>query len=89
MQTEAAKRNEQPPLGGTTMKLFSLLKKFRNDESGAVTVDWVVLTAGVVGLGLVAVQIIMPAIGDQGRAINTAVGTHVATGTGGNNLGEP
>ena len=72
------------------MKLItSLLKKFRNDESGAVTVDWVVLTAGVVGLGLVAVQIIMPAIGDQGRVINTAVGTHVSSGTSATNLGSP
>ena len=33
------------------MKLF---KKFRNDEDGAVTVDWVVLTAAVVGLAVAA-----------------------------------
>lgn len=26
---------------------------FRNDEDGAVTVDWVVLTAAIVALGLV------------------------------------
>jgi Flp pilus assembly pilin Flp len=31
------------------MKFF---KKFRNDETGAVTVDWVVLTAAIVGLGI-------------------------------------
>lgn len=31
------------------MKLF---KNFKNDESGAVTVDWVVLTAAIVGLGI-------------------------------------
>ncbi len=30
------------------MKLFD----FINDESGAVTVDWVVLTAAIVGLGI-------------------------------------
>ncbi len=29
-----------------------LLKKFRADEAGAVTVDWVVLTAALVGLGV-------------------------------------
>lgn len=28
------------------------LKKFTDDQTGAVTVDWVVLTAAVVGLGL-------------------------------------
>ncbi|WP_028030308.1 Flp family type IVb pilin [Gemmobacter nectariphilus] len=38
------------------MKLFSLLKKFRADESGAVTVDWVVLTAAIVGLGVVVIN---------------------------------
>ena len=34
------------------MKLFKLAKNFTNDESGAVTVDWVVLTAAIVGLGI-------------------------------------
>lgn len=34
------------------MKLFNLVKNFRNDEDGAVTVDWVVLTAAIVGLGI-------------------------------------
>ena len=29
-----------------------MFKNFRNDESGAVTVDWVVLTAAIVGLGI-------------------------------------
>ena len=32
-----------------------IYKFFVNDESGAVTVDWVVLTAGIVGLALAAV----------------------------------
>ncbi|RLK11423.1 hypothetical protein CLV75_1425 [Ruegeria conchae] len=31
--------------------MFSTIKKFANDENGAVTVDWVVLTAAVVGFG--------------------------------------
>ena len=31
------------------MKLF---KTFMRDEDGAVTVDWVVLTAAIVGLGI-------------------------------------
>ncbi|MBJ3761250.1 hypothetical protein ILP92_00600 [Maribius pontilimi] len=34
------------------MKLFKLAKTFRNDEDGAVTVDGVVLTAAIVGLGI-------------------------------------
>lgn len=33
----------------TTYKKFAA---FRTDEDGAVTVDWVVLTAAIVGLGI-------------------------------------
>ncbi len=32
--------------------MLQCLAKFLNDEEGAVTVDWVVLTAAVVGLGM-------------------------------------
>ena len=32
--------------------MFAIVKNFANDESGAVTVDWVVLTAAVVGLAI-------------------------------------
>ena len=32
--------------------MLNLLKNFAKDESGAVTVDWVVLTAAIVGLGI-------------------------------------
>lgn len=38
------------------MKLLNIFKSFKNDESGAVTVDWVVLTAAIVGLGLVVLN---------------------------------
>ena len=34
------------------MKLFKITRKFKQDEDGAVTVDWVVLTAAIVGLGI-------------------------------------
>jgi Flp pilus assembly pilin Flp len=32
--------------------MFNFIKTFRADEDGAVTVDWVVLTAAIVGLGI-------------------------------------
>ncbi len=32
--------------------MMNLIKNFRRDEDGAVTVDWVVLTAAIVGLGI-------------------------------------
>ncbi|MFP7673798.1 hypothetical protein ACG74X_10650 [Marivita sp. S0852] len=34
--------------------MTSFLNTFRKDEDGAVTVDWVVLTAAVVGLAVAA-----------------------------------
>ena len=34
------------------MKLLKLAQNFKRDEDGAVTVDWVVLTAAIVGLGI-------------------------------------
>ena len=33
--------------------MLNFIKNFRNDEDGAVTVDWVVLTAAIVLLGLI------------------------------------
>src|SRR5690606_41531128 len=52
-----------PPLPFPTrrcsdLKLFKLAKKFHNEEDGAVTVDWVVLTAAVVGLGAAALNMV-------------------------------
>ena len=32
--------------------MTKFINKFRRDEDGAVTVDWVVLTAAIVGLGI-------------------------------------
>ena len=40
------------------MKIAALINTFRNDESGAVTVDWVVLTAAIVGLGLAVMALV-------------------------------
>ncbi len=35
--------------------MFNAFRRFKEDEAGAVTVDWVVLTAAVVGLATVLV----------------------------------
>ena len=55
------------------MKLFNLIKKFRGDESGAVTVDWVVLTAAIVGLGIAVVVAIGPSLTDLAGTIGDNV----------------
>lgn len=51
-----------------TMTNFSA---FLKDEAGAVTVDWVVLTAAVVGLGLLIFNWVRPAVSNLAQAINT------------------
>ena len=56
------------------MKLFKL-KKFQNDESGAVTVDWVVLTAAIVGLGLAVIAAVRTASLGLATKISSAIGT--------------
>ncbi|MCC6305895.1 MAG: hypothetical protein IT545_11960 [Rhodobacteraceae bacterium] len=56
------------------MKLFNLVKKFRTDESGAVTVDWVVLTAAIVGLGIVVMTTVGGGITTLSGNISSAIG---------------
>jgi Flp pilus assembly pilin Flp len=53
------------------MKLFKLAKTFKNDESGAVTVDWVVLTAALVGLGLAVITVVSGGLNTAANSINT------------------
>lgn len=47
------------------------LRKFLHDDSGAVTVDWVVLTASVIALGLLVLVIFY-------AGMNTATGAMIA-----------
>jgi Flp pilus assembly pilin Flp len=55
------------------MKLAPQIFAFKNDESGAVTVDWVVLTAAVVGLGLAVMLAIKPAISGTANNIKNSI----------------
>ena len=52
------------------MKLFKLAKNFNDDEDGAVTVDWVVLTAAVIGLGVAALAAVKKGTGNLTTKIN-------------------
>jgi Flp pilus assembly pilin Flp len=38
--------------------MTDMIKNFVSNESGAVTVDWVVLTAAIVGLGLAVMGVV-------------------------------
>ncbi len=38
--------------------MINFFKHFRTDEDGAVTVDWVVLTTAILGLGIAVLTIV-------------------------------
>ncbi len=63
------------------MKLFKLAKKFNNEEDGAVTVDWVVLTAAVVGLGVAALAAVKSGTGSLTTKINSYLSSQSITST--------
>ena len=54
--------------------MIKFFKNFSKDEDGAVTVDWVVLTAAVVGLGVAGVATVSDGIGTVADNIETGVG---------------
>ena len=51
--------------------MMNFFNKFRRDEDGAVTVDWVVLTAAIVGLGIAILATVSAGVGDLAGAIDT------------------
>jgi Flp pilus assembly pilin Flp len=55
------------------MDFFKLTKRFKDDEDGAVTVDWVVLTAAIVGIAVAVVASIRTATVGLGGFISTEI----------------
>ncbi|MBE0453818.1 Flp family type IVb pilin [Roseovarius autotrophicus] len=60
--------------------MIKFFKNFSKDEDGAVTVDWVVLTAAVVGLGIAGVAAVNNGVVGLAGNIETAVGGATVTG---------
>ena len=54
--------------------MIKFFKNFRKDEDGAVTVDWVVLTAAVVALAGIAYQGISGGTQTLSNSISSTVG---------------
>lgn len=48
-------------------------RRFRRDEAGLVSVDWVVLTAALVGLGIVVIATVQTGVESLGDAIGTSL----------------
>ena len=55
------------------MTFLNKIKAFAANESGAVTVDWVVLTAAIVGLGLAVVTSVRTGVGSLASDISTSL----------------
>ncbi len=57
--------------------MLDFIKTFRADEDGAVTVDWVVLTAAIVGLGIAVLTSVRGGATTMADNIETELGTAV------------
>ena len=57
------------------MKLIKLAMNFKRDEDGAVTVDWVVLTAAIVGLGIA----VMLSVGGSTSDLSDTIAAKLST----------
>ena len=53
--------------------MTALIKNFAKSESGAVTVDWVVLTAAIVGLGLAVMSVVSGGVENISGDISTTL----------------
>ena len=51
--------------------MFNVFNRFRQCEDGAVTVDWVVLTAAIVGMGVVVITTIANGALDHTSGLNS------------------
>ena len=63
------------------MKIINLIKTFSRDEDGAVTVDWVVLTAAIVGLGIAVLTSVQGGTEALAAKISTELSTMDVTGS--------
>lgn len=62
---------------------MTLLRNFVRNDSGAVTIDWVALTAGLLLLGIMVVYAIFNGgVGDLVESINSELGTSIAADLG-------
>ena len=53
--------------------MFSSVIRFLNSENGAVTDDWIVMCAGVIGISIVVLAAISQSATDQAAAISSVI----------------
>lgn len=54
--------------------MLNTIVKFAKSEEGAITVDWVVLTAGIAFLGLAVIYLIGSTATEQSTSIGSFIG---------------
>jgi len=54
--------------------MLNFIKNFRRDEDGAVTVDWVVLTAAIVCLGIA----VLTSVGNGTTALSSKISSNLS-----------
>lgn len=57
--------------------MINFIKNFSKDEDGAVTVDWVVLTAAIVGLGIA----VLAAVGGGTTSLSDKISSQLESQT--------
>jgi Flp pilus assembly pilin Flp len=55
--------------------MLNFIRTFAADEDGAVTVDWVVLTAAIVGLGIAVATV----VGGGAKDLGTKIGNELTS----------
>ena len=56
-------------------------RNFRKDEDGAVTIDWVVITAGIIGLVIAIIPLVEAPVGTVTARTQTTLNAADATTT--------
>jgi Flp pilus assembly pilin Flp len=74
---------DDPNLTPEETIMLDFIKNFRADEDGAVTVDWVVLTAAIVGLGIAVVVAVRSGTVGMGNNISNELSSTTVPDIGG------
>lgn len=61
------------------LHIHSRMNRFLIENSGGVTVDWIVLTAAVCGMGLVGVTLIFSGPNNVAETTNTVLAASIIT----------
>lgn len=59
------------------LRISSRIRRALSDDDGAVTVDWVVLTAAIVSIGLITISVIRGGVYELASDIYTSITANI------------